>query len=82
MSETPKPPRKKPLLADYARYSSLAFQMIVLVGGSAWLGTWLDAKAGNSQPVITIVLILLGIGISLYSLIKTATSNNNKNKNS
>jgi F0F1-type ATP synthase assembly protein I len=74
MSPTDKPTRKKLSPSDFTKYSSLVFQMIVLVGGAAWLGTWLDRKMENSQPVMAIVLILLGIGVSLYTTIRTLLS--------
>ena len=36
--------RAKEFVHAYARYSGIAFQMIVLIGGGGWLGYWLDGK--------------------------------------
>jgi len=58
-------PRKKPLFS-YARYSSMAFQMlaVIILGvfGGFKLDSWLDLKL----PVFTVVLSVLSVGISIY----------------
>ncbi len=69
MDSNPGKPNKKSPLNDYSRYTSLVFQMIVLVGGGAWLGQFLDERMGNELPWITLVLALLGIIVSIYILL-------------
>lgn len=57
-------------LSNYAKYSSLAFQMvaIILLGvfGGIKLDDWLDLKF----PVFTVVLSLLATGAAMYYGIK------------
>lgn len=54
------------------KYSGLAFQMLAIIGGSAWLGYWLDGKF-NTQPWLTIVLLLLGVFVAVFQVIRSLT---------
>lgn len=54
----------------YARMTSIAIQMGVVIGGFTWLGTFLDEKQMLKTPVWTIVLSLIGVGISMYLVFK------------
>ncbi len=60
-------PRKS--LNDYARYSSMAIQMlaIILLGVFAGfkLDQWLDTK-----PILTVVLSIVSVVISIYAVTK------------
>ncbi|MBW6502216.1 MAG: AtpZ/AtpI family protein, partial [Bacteroidales bacterium] len=47
-------------LQNYARYSGMAFQMIVIIGLATWGGVKLDELLSMKTPVFTIVLSLLG----------------------
>ena len=53
-------------------YSGLAFQMLGIIGGSAWLGTWLDGRLGT-QPWLTIGLLLLGVFLAVFQVIRSLT---------
>lgn len=57
-------------LSNYAKYSSLAFQMvaIILIGvfGGIKLDRWLELRF----PVFTVVLSLLATGLAVYYGIK------------
>lgn len=64
---------KKPAGNPFIRFSSMAFQMAILIGAGAWGGNELDAYYKNEKPVITIILCLLAIAISLYLVIKEAS---------
>lgn len=67
------PPRKPQV--DYLRYSSLAFQLLVLILAGAWLGDWLDERMQTSQPYFTAVLSLIGVVAGMYQLYRDLTKN-------
>jgi F0F1-type ATP synthase assembly protein I len=60
-------PRKS--LNDYARYSSMAVQMlaIILIGVFAGfkLDQWFDTK-----PILTVIFSIVSVAISIYSVTK------------
>lgn len=62
--------RTREFINAYARYSGIAFQMIVLIGGGAYLGVYLDERNGT-QPIWTVVFSLLGVVFSLLTLYKS-----------
>lgn len=57
-------------LQDFGKYSSLAFQMLVIIAVMTWLGVKLDKILGLSTPVFTIILSLLGVFAGIYTAIK------------
>lgn len=63
--ENPKRNRLKPS-NSFLQYSGLGMQMAVVIGGMAWLGNYLDEKAGRDTPTMTIVLSLVGVASGLY----------------
>jgi F0F1-type ATP synthase assembly protein I len=70
--------QKKSYLNNYAKYSSIAFQMlaIILVGvfGGYKLDSWL-----NTLPVFTVILSLLSVVIAIYSVVKDLLNNEQDN---
>lgn len=60
---------KKPI-NDYARYSSLAIQMGVIIAVFVFAGQWLDEKYTTETPWFTVFLSLAGVSISIYIAIK------------
>ncbi|GAA4046119.1 hypothetical protein GCM10022409_35240 [Hymenobacter glaciei] len=54
------------------KYSGLAFQMLGIIGGSAWLGIWLDGRL-NTGPWLTIGLLLLGVFVAVFQVIRSLT---------
>ncbi len=52
----------------YLKYSSLAFQLLFIVGAAYLAGKFIDHKIGWSYPVFTIVLIILFFSTFLYKL--------------
>ncbi len=60
--------KKKKQLNKYIRFSSLFFQMAVIISGGAYLGRYLDQT--NNQPVFTILFSLLAIAASFYYVFK------------
>lgn len=80
MEEHPKN-QKKPTknsgsgLNDYARYSSMAFEMIVIIGGTTFGGIKLDQLA-DTKPLFTVILSLLGVTAAIYFVIKDLLKRN------
>ncbi len=60
--------RAKEFVNAYARYSGIAFQMIILIGG--YLVYWLDGKY-DTRPMWTVIGSLAGVGLSLWTLYKS-----------
>jgi F0F1-type ATP synthase assembly protein I len=68
-----KEPQKKQennALQTYAKYSGLAFQMIVIILVTTWGGTKLDKILELKKPVFTIILSLLGVFAAIYTLLR------------
>lgn len=73
MSTLPNPqPAGNNRLQAVMKYSGLAFQMLAIIGGSAWLGTWLDSRL-NTGPWLTIGLLLLGVFAAVFQVIRSLT---------
>ena len=62
--------RAKEFVHAYARYSGIAFQMIVLIGGGGALGYWLDGKY-DTFPLWSVICSVVGVGLSLFTLYKS-----------
>lgn len=70
--------KSKPKLSDdrnkslyaYARYSSLAFQMIVIILLFVFAGFKLDELTGWSFPLFKLIFSLLGVVLALYFALK------------
>lgn len=64
---------RKPLnkgLRDFARYSTMAFQMGAMIFIGVWGGTRLDKLLEFEKPVFTIILSLIGVFGAIYFVIK------------
>ena len=55
---------------DFAKYSSIAFQMIGIILITVWGGVKLDKLTGWNSPFFTIVLSLLGVFGAIYTVIR------------
>ena len=55
-------------MKDYIRYSSMAFELLVLLLILVFLGKKVDAWLGLSKPIALIVFILLGLAGYLVKL--------------
>lgn len=53
--------------------------MTAVIGGFAWLGTYLDNNYNPNGSLWTILLSLLGVGIGLYLIIKEVLSISKEN---
>ncbi len=70
---------KKPL-PNYVKYSSMAFQMGIIIFGAAWGGIELDDYVKSvSFPLFTVIFVLLGVFAAVYLSIKDLL-NSDKNK--
>jgi hypothetical protein len=58
------PPKKQ--LEFYARYSTLALQMIVIIGVGVFGGVKLDAWLKTGFPIFTVILSILSVILSIY----------------
>lgn len=69
--ELPKPKKKiGESLQSYARYSSLAFQMLFIILAGVFGGKYLDQWLGLTFPVFTVVLSVSSVVLSIYYAIK------------
>jgi len=57
-------------LNKYQVFINIAFQMGIIIGGSVFLGIWLDKKFPNEYSGFTIGISLLGVFIALYQVIR------------
>jgi len=62
---------KMDYLREYAKYSSLIFQMVAIVALGVWGGIELDKVLHMKGPVFTICLTLFATFLALYYLFKT-----------
>ncbi len=61
----------KSQLKDYAKYSSIGFEMVIVILGAVFGGIKLDEwVSGMGFPLFTLVLSLVGIGLAIYIGIK------------
>jgi len=64
----PSPEKKKKSLDNYTRYSSIAFQMLIIILIGVFGGIKLDEWLKLSVPVFTIVLSILAVILSIYTV--------------
>lgn len=57
-------------IQDFAKYSSIAFQMIAIILVTTWGGIKLDELTGFEKPVFTIILSLFGVFAATYFAVK------------
>lgn len=61
-------PKKK--LDDFIRYSSLAFEMIVIMGIGVFAGVKIDQWLGLGFPAFTLILMILSVIGAIYYAIR------------
>ena len=69
------PNEKKKGLNNFARYSSISFQMIVVIGVFAFAGYKIDAYRETKTPIFTAALSLIGVGVAMYQVVKQLNKN-------
>jgi hypothetical protein len=62
--------KRKNLLDNYIKYSSLGLQMGGTIALFSWLGVKLDEWQATEQPYYTVAFSLSGVFLSLYLVIK------------
>jgi ATP synthase protein I len=70
-----KRPKKSVGIEQYARYSGMAFQMILIILCGALLGQYLDKTFQLEKPLFTVFLSLIAIGTALYVALKDFIGN-------
>lgn len=68
---------KKKLLENYARYSSIAFQMIAIILLGVFGGIKLDELIRWEFPVFTVILTVLSVVLAIYYVTKDLIKNKN-----
>jgi F0F1-type ATP synthase assembly protein I len=56
-------------LNDYARYSGMAIQMLVIILLGVFAGFKIDQWL-NSKPILTVVFSLISVALSIYFVTK------------
>lgn len=60
--------KKKKSLASYTRYSSIAFEMLIIILIGVFGGLKLDEWLKLSVPVFTIIFSILAVILSIYTV--------------
>ena len=68
----PKKPTSKEKInvKGYAKYSSMGFQMVVIIGGGVWGGYMLDQWVGWKFPLFIVLGSLVSVALAIYFAIK------------
>ena len=62
--------KEKKALNAYARYSSIAFQMLVIILAGVFGGRELDRWLDIGFPLFTLIFTILGVVLAIYSVIR------------
>ncbi len=57
-------------LINYAKYSSIAFQMVVIILLGVFAGIKLDKFLNLTFPIFTVIFTIISVIISIYYIIK------------
>ncbi len=71
--------KQKKSLNNYAKFSSLAFQMFAIIGLGSFLGVKLDEFYPNQHNLYTLILSLSSVLISIYYVIRRIISSSKGN---
>ncbi len=69
------PKEQKKGLNNFARYTSISFQMLVTIGLFAFAGYKIDAYRNSKTPIFTAILSLMGVVLSLYQVVRQLNKN-------
>ena len=56
---------------NYIRFTTLGFQILVMVGIGVLAGQWLDRRYPNKNSLFTIICSLVMIMVAMYQVIRT-----------
>lgn len=62
---------RKNQASNFARYSGIAIQMLVVIGLFAFIGYKIDEYRQTEKSIFTAILGLVGVGISLYQVVRS-----------
>ena len=62
--------KPKKQIDNFIRYSSLAMEMMVIMGAGVWLGYKIDHWLGLSFPAFTLSLMILSVVGAIYYAIR------------
>lgn len=79
MTKNNRSEKNKTSLHNYARYSSIALQMMVVVAVGVWGGVQLDQLLELKFPILTILLSFVSVATAIYLAIKDVINSNKKN---
>ena len=72
--------KKKRSLDNYARYSSIAFQMLAIILAGVFGGIKLDEWLHFETPVFTIILSIISVILAIYYVTKDLLRAGNKSR--
>lgn len=61
---------EKKALGGYAKYTGVAFQMMAIIGASAFIGYKIDQYYANEVQWVTALSCVLGVCLSIYQTIR------------
>mgnify|MGYP002682436636 CR=1 FL=1 len=60
---------------DFVRFSGMAFEMLVIIGGMTWGAVWLDKQTETEIPWLTIIFSPLSVIVAILLIIKDLNRN-------
>ena len=75
MTQQPRSPKKNPL-KSYARFSAIAFQMLLIILLGVFGGIKLDEYLELNFPVFTLIFTVLAVILAIYYTIRDASRKN------
>jgi ATP synthase protein I len=60
----------------FVRFSTIAFEMAIIIAAGTWGGVELDKHFETEKPIFTIILSLLAVFAALYLVIKQVLNAN------
>lgn len=61
---------EKEALGNYAKYTGVAFQMMAIIGASAYIGYKIDEWYGHKTQWVTAMACVFGVCLSIYQIIR------------
>lgn len=68
------PASGKKALGSYAKYTGVAFQMMAIIGASAFIGYKVDQYYDHKTQWVTALACVLGVCLSIYQTVRQLKS--------